>query len=187
MAFENALVVLAVTTGLAYADAPTLVHAELDPLTFANQPGYGGQLGVRHPALRGVRLAIASFALHVPDVLSGLLGNDGVDQRVRPSGAIYGLYYFHAPGEDGFVVGASIRYLRIHYEVEDDPSMELDISEISPEAIVGYQWHPWKGRFYLQPWFAVGVTMWRNKSLDFAYEPPVSPFFTVNIGYEYGL
>ncbi len=187
MGMQKALVAIALVAGTARADDQTLLHAELDPLTFANQPGYGGQIGVRHPALHGVRIAIASFALHVPDVLSGLLGNDGVDQRVRPSGAIYGLYYVGPPGKDGLAIGASLRYLRIRYELESDPAMRIDVSELSPEVIAGYQWHPLDGRFYVQPWFALGVTVWRSRGLGFAYEPPVSPFFTVNVGYELAL
>jgi hypothetical protein len=200
MRIENARVVMAALAlaGTAHADAaPTLLHAELDPLPFANQPGYGVQIGIRHPALRGVRVAIASFALDVPDFIAHTFYGDGIDQRVRPSGAIYGLYYFNAPGKDGFAVGASVRYLRTRYEHESDPSLTADIDEISPEVIVGYQWHPMNGRFYLQPWFALGVTVWRDRGTHLGSDPatspivldplPVSPFFTVNLGYEYSL
>ena len=185
MGIQKAAALAIALAGTARAD--TLLHAELDPLTFSNQPGYGGQIGIRHPALHGVRIAIASFALHVPDFLGHILNGEDIDQRVRPSGAIYGLYYFKGPGHDGLAVGASIRYLRIHYELESDSAMDLDISEISPELIAGYQWHPLHNGFYLQPWFALGVTVWRDKSLGFVDEPPVSPFFTVNIGYELSL
>src|SRR5690349_3453902 len=80
------------------ARADVWLHAELDPLTFANG-GYGGQIGIRHPALHGVRLAIASFSLHVPDPIAQI-GNDGFDERVRPSGAIYALYYPREAGRD---------------------------------------------------------------------------------------
>jgi hypothetical protein len=170
---------------LARADEP-LVHAELDPLTFANR-GYGAQIGIRHPALRGVRLAIASFSLHVPDPIAQI-GNAGFDERVRPSGAIYALYYFASPSHDGFAAGASIRYLRIRYAQDDEPGLSADVSQISPEAIVAYQWHPFHNGFYLQPWFALGVTLWSSGDGvvgGHRYDPlPVSPFFTVNIGYE---
>lgn len=180
-----AIVVLLV----APASAEVTLHAEVDPLPFANG-GYGGQLGIRHPALRGVRIAAASFALHVPDVLSQIGGNDGFDQRVRPSGALYVLYYFR-PGRDGFSVGGSLRYLRLRYEHDDLPGDRADTRELSPELIVGYQWHPFNNGFYLQPWFALGVTLVRDGDPivgDREYEPlPVSPFFTVNIGYEHAL
>lgn len=169
----------------AQPEVRALVHAELDPLTFANQPGYGGQIGIRPRALRGVRLAIASFALHVPDALTGLLVADGVDQRVRPSGAVYGLYYLAPPGRDGLAIGASLRYLRLRYERDNDARVD-DVRELSPELIVGYQWHPLHGRFYAQPWGALGVTVWRDHA-PFVDEPAVSPFVTVNLGYEYAL
>lgn len=179
-----------VIAAAAPAHADPLVHAELDPLTFANG-GYGGQLGIRHPALHGVRLAIASFSLHVPDALSQIGGNDGFDERVRPSGALYALYYFAPPGHDGFSVGGSIRYLRIRYEHDAEPGERADISQLSPEAIVGYQWHPFHNGFYLQPWFALGVALWtRGEPVvgSHRYDAlPVSPFFTVNIGYEHAL
>jgi hypothetical protein len=178
---------------LARADEPRAVddtmwlHAELDPLTFANG-GYGGQLGIRHPALHGVRLAVASFSLHVLDALARIGGNDGFDLRVRPSGALYALYYAHAAGHDGLAIGASVRYLRLRYEHDDVPGHRADVTELSPEVIIGYQWHPFHDAFYLQPWLALGVTVSRrgeaivgNKHYD---ELPVQPFFTVNIGWE---
>src|ERR1043166_2536755 len=137
-----ALVVLAATPARA-DDAPTAddavwLHAELDPLTFANG-GYGAQIGVRHPALHGVRLAIASFSLHVPDPIAQLGGNDGFDVRVRPSGALYALSYVHPGGHDGLAIGASLRYLRIRYEHDDVAGAQADVRELSPEAILGYQ------------------------------------------------
>jgi hypothetical protein len=177
-------------SGAARADEPTLLHGELDPLTFANA-GYGGQLGVRHPALHGVRLAIASFSLHVPDPIAQIGGNDGFDVRVRPSGALYALYYLRPASRDGFAIGASLRYLRYRYRHDDVPDTDANVSEVSPEAIVGYQWHPFHNGFYVQPWFALGVTVYRNGEAqvgDRAYDAlPVSPFFTVNIGFEHGL
>lgn len=171
----------------ARAGDEVIVHAEVDPLPFATG-GYGGQLGVRHPALHGVRLALASFSLHVPDVVAQL-GNDGFDVRVRPSAALYALYYFSAPGEDGFAVGGSLRYLRLRYAHDDEPGARADTRELSPEVIVGYQWHPFDNGFYVQPWFALGVTLLRDGDpiVDGRrYDPmPVSPFFTVNLGYEH--
>jgi hypothetical protein len=166
------------------------LHAELDPLTFANG-GYGGQIGIRHAALHGVRLAIASFSLHVPDPLAQVGGNDGFDLRVRPSGALYALYYLRAAGQDGFAGGVSLRYLRLRYEHDDVPGMRADTTELSPEAIVGYQWHLFHNGLYLQPWLALGVTVLRSGEPvvgDKRYDPlPVQPFFTVNIGWEQAL
>jgi len=163
------------------------LHAELDPLTFANG-GYGGQLGIRLPALHGVRLAIASFSLHVPDVLADIGGNDGFDLRVRPSGAVYALYYLRPAGHDGLAIGASMRYLRERYEHDDVPGARADVTELSPEAIIGYQWHPFHNGFYLQPWLALGITLWRDGETtvgDKHYDAlPLQPFFTVNLGWE---
>ena len=176
---------LLILARIAHAD-DTVVHAELDPLTFANS-GYGGQLGVRLPQLHGVRLAIASFSLHVPDPIAQI-GNPGFDERVRPSGAIYALYYMHPAGRDGFAFGGSVRLLRTEFHHDDEPDASARTTEISPEAIAGYQWHPFHNGFYLQPWFALGVTVWRNHDAvvgSHAFDAlPVSPFFTVNIGYE---
>jgi hypothetical protein len=184
-----ALLSLLLLAHTARADDRVYLHAELDPLTFANG-GYGGQLGVRLPQLRGVRLAIASFSLHVPDVLSQI-GNAGFDERVEPSAALYVLYYFRPAGHDGFSVGGSVRWLRVRFEHDAEPGLEAHIKELSPEAIVGYQWHPFHNGFYLQPWFALGVTLWRDHDPVVGThrysELPVSPFFTVNIGYEQAL
>jgi len=166
------------------------LHAELDPLTFANA-GYGGQIGLRHPALRGVRLAVASFSLHVPDVVAQLGGNDGFDLRVRPSAALYALYYVAPAGRDGFAIGGSMRYLRLRYRRDDVPGAEATVGELSPEAIVAYQWHPFRNGFYLQPWLALGVVLSHHGEATVGArtydELPVSPFFTVNVGWEQAL
>ncbi|HEY0254914.1 MAG TPA: hypothetical protein VGC41_25485 [Kofleriaceae bacterium] len=182
----RALAIVCLLAGAASADEPTYIHAELDPLTFALS-GYGGQVGFRFPQLHGVRLAVASFSLDVPDAISNIHGNDGFDEKIRPCGAVYGLYYFNPPGHDGFAAGVSVRYLRLEFQ-HDNVDGVADIKEISPEAIIAYQWHPFDNGFYLQPWLALGVTVWRDHDAvvgNFKYdELPVNPFFTINIGYE---
>ena len=81
-----------------------------------------------------------------------------------------------------------MRYLRLRYTRADAPNLDATTAELSPEAIVGYQWHPWHNGFYLQPWFALGVTIYRSgtaRIAGHAYQAlPVSPFLTVNVGWE---
>lgn len=174
----------------ARADDPVYIHAELDPTTFALR-GYGGQVGFRFPQLHGVRLAVASFSLHVPDAIAQLNGNDGFHEKVLPCGAFYALYYFTRPSggsvQDSLAAGISVRYLREEYTHDTTDAFD-DIEEISPEAILAYQWHPFHNGFYLQPWLALGVTVYKNHDAvvgSFKYdELPISPFFTINIGYE---
>ena len=179
-----ALVVIAALAGTAYADDVHL-HAEVDPLPFT-RGGYGGQLGVRADAIARVRVAAASFALDVPDFAAQLGGNDDFHIRVRPSAALYVLYYL-SPARNGFAVGGSLRYLRLRY-THDDIDEHDDVRELSPEAIVGYKWHPSRYGFYLQPWFGLSVTAWRSHDPVVggrAYDPlPVQAFFTVNLGWE---
>jgi len=161
------------------------VHAELDPLPFA-RGGYGGQLGIRPSGFGGLRLAIASFALDVPDFAVQLGGNDGFHGRVRPSAAVYVLYY---PAlRNGWAFGGALRYLRLRYQHDDAPGEESKTSEISPELIVGYKWHPSGLGFYLQPWLGLSSTLWRSEEIQVGtldYDPlPVQAFFTVNLGWE---
>ena len=182
---KASLVVIAALSGPAYADDVHL-HAEIDPLPFARS-GYGGQLGVRADAIARVRVAVASFALDVPNFAAQLGGNDDFHIRVRPSAALYVLYYL-SPGRNSFAVGGSLRYLRLRYTHDDSPSAYSETRELSPEAIVGYKWHPSRYGFYLQPWFGLSVTAWRSHDPvvgDRAYDPlPVQAFFTVNLGWE---
>jgi hypothetical protein len=171
-------------------DTPWVVHGEVDPFPFATGR-YGAQIGIRPPMLHGLRFAIASFSIVVPDMLGQLGGNDGFHVDVRPCGALYALYYVQPTGHDGFAFGGSVRYLRFRYTYDGSPGEHADVSEVSPEAIVAYQWHPFHNGFYLQPWFALGVDI--SHSGDPVVgghhydELPVSPFFTVNIGWETGL
>jgi len=185
--------ILAVVLALpsqARADDRTRLHAEVDPLPFATR-GYGGQLGIRPPALRGVRIAVASFSLNVPDLVAQVGGNDGFHLQVRPSAAVYVLYYFKPGGRDGFAVGGAMRYLRLRYEHDDVPGQHADASEVSPEAIVGYQWHPFRNGFYLQPWLGLSATLAHDGEAvvgDRDFDAlPIQPFFTVNVGWEQAL
>ncbi|MFT3700006.1 MAG: hypothetical protein QM831_43075 [Kofleriaceae bacterium] len=182
----RALLFVMLFAATARADDPVYIHAELDPLTFALR-GYGGQVGFRFPQLHGVRFAVASFALNAPDLVTQLNGNDGFHEKVLPCGAFYALYYFSPAAHDGFAAGFSVRYLREEYTRDGFDTFD-DIKEISPEAIVGYQWHPFHNGFYLQPWLALGVSVYKNHDAvvgNVKYDPlPVSPFFTINVGYE---
>jgi hypothetical protein len=169
---------------------PTLVDGECDPFPFATGR-YGCQVGVRHAALHGVRISVASFSLDVPDFIAEVGGNDGFHLDVRPSGAIYVLKYLRPAGQDGLAVGGALRLLRLEYEHDDFPGMRAKATELSPEAIVGYQWHPLHNGFYVQPWLGLSITAYRDGERvvgDREYEGlPVQPFFTVNIGYEHAL
>lgn len=177
----------------ARADDPTVLHAELDPMPFAFG-GYGAQAGVRLPALRGLRIAVANFALDFPDFAGQLNGNDGFHVEVRPSASIYLLYYFSPPGRGGLAIGGALRYLRFTY-THDDEAGSARASELNPEVIAAYQWHPRPNGairgFYLQPWFGLSTSAWRDGSLTVGareYKPlPLLPFFTVNIGWQLAL
>lgn len=188
---QRAVLVLLLLGSTAGADS--LGQIEADPLPFANG-GYGVQIGLRDPQWHKLRFSIAQFSLHVPDLVSQI-GNDGFDLTVRPgSGAIYVLYYLAPWGHDGLCFGGSLRYLRLRYEHDDFPGQHANVEEVSPEAIVGYQWHPFKHGsaitqgFYAQPWLAFGVVLRHSaeaKVGDKNYdEMPISPFFTVNVGWE---
>ena len=181
-----ALGVVAIASTGARADGIHL-HAEVDPLPFVRS-GYGGQIGIRDDDRIGrVRVAVASFALDVPDFAAQLGGNDDFHIRVRPSIALYVLYY-PSPNRNGFAVGGALRYLRLRYTHDAFDGERDDTAEISPEAIIGYKWHPTRAGFYLQPWFGLSVTAWRSNDPvvgDRAYDPlPAQAFFTVNLGWE---
>jgi hypothetical protein len=185
------LVWLALLVSTARADDhPTLVDAECDPFPFATGR-YGCQIGIRPNAFRGVRVSVAQFSIVVPDAIAQI-NNAGFHEDVRPgSGALYVLYYLGLPGADGVALGGSLRYLRERYTHDDVPGQHADVVEWSPEVIVGYQWHPLHNGLYLQPWLALGVVLSRRgEPVVGAHhydELPISPFFTVNIGYEHAL
>lgn len=177
----------AATTAEAEA-GPHRMDVEADPLPFA-RGGYGVQVGVR-PAGVHWRVAVASFALDVPDASTELGGNDGFHLRVRPSAAVYALRYLGS-GRDGWTVGGALRVLRLRYTHDDEPGARADLTTVSPELIAGYKWHPGGTPFYLQPWVGLGVLAWRSAGDTVgthAYDGlPVVPFATVNVGWEFEL
>jgi hypothetical protein len=185
--------VLGVLTGLVASAQlagaePHRIHVETDPLPPA-QGGYGLQAGVR-PAGSHWRVAVASFSLDVPDFAVQGGGNDGFHLRVRPSAAVYVLRY-HRPGRDGWLYGASLRYLRLRYTHDDVAGERADLAAVSPELIGGYKWHPGGAGFYVQPWAGVGVLAWTSDDATVgtrAYDGfPLQPFLTVNLGWEFEL
>ena len=172
------------------ASEPHRLHVEVDPLPFA-LGGYGGQIGYRAAALPRLRVAVASFALEVPDPVVELDDdNDGVHLRVRPSGAAYLLYFLSGP-RGGWVAGGSLRYLRLEYSHDQVPGAETRLGELSIEAIAGYKWHPWEAGFYLQPWVTVARAVASTDDPvvgDREYQPMFLQLFaTVNLGWELAL
>ena len=176
--------------GGASADEPHRLHVEVDPLPFA-LGGYGGQIGYRAAALPRLRVAVASFALDVPDAVAQLDDdNDRFHVRVRPSGAIYFLYFLSG-ARGGWVAGGSVRSLRLEYTHDDAPGAETRLVELSVEAIAGYKWHPWDAGFYLQPWVTVARTLTRSDDAVVEgreYQQMFLQLFaTVNLGWELAL
>jgi hypothetical protein len=172
------------------ASEPHRLHVEVDPLPFA-LGGYGGQIGYRAAALPRLRVAVASFALEVPDPVVELDDdNDGFHLRVRPSGAAYLLYFLSGP-RGGWVAGGSLRYLRLEYSHDQVPGAKTRLGELSIEAIAGYKWHPWQAGFYLQPWVTVARAVARTDDPvvgDREYQPMFLQLFaTVNLGWELAL
>lgn len=186
----TALVLALAVADRADADEPHRLHAEVDPLPFA-LGGYGGQIGFRAAELPRLRFAVASFALEVPDAVAQLDDdNDGFHLEVRPSGALYCLYFLSGP-RGGWVAGGSLRYLRLEYRHDDFPGQATRLGEASFEAIAGYKWHPWDAGFYLQPWLTIARAVARTDDAtvgDRAYQQMfVQLFATVNLGWEIAL
>src|SRR6186713_24975 len=176
--------------GRAAADEPHRLHAEVDPLPFA-LGGYGGQIGYRAAQLPRLRFAVASFALEVPDLVAQLDDdNDGFHLEVRPSGALYCLYFLSGT-RGGWVAGGSLRYLRLAYSHDDVPGQTTRLGELSIEAIAGYKWHPWDAGFYLQPWVTIARAIAHTDDPvvgDHTHQPMFLQLFaTVNLGWELAL
>jgi len=171
------------------AAADTTVHLELDPLPFA-LGGYGIQPGVRDDRILDgrLRVAVGNFSLDVPELAAELGSNDGWNLHVRPgSGALYVLYML-APERNTFVLGGSVRFLRVEYTHDDFEGRALRTAELSPELIVGYKWHPTRFGFYVIPWLGLSTTLLRSDDVyigNRVYTPlPIQAFFTVNLGWE---
>lgn len=167
----------------AYADDVRL-HLEIDPQPFI-LGGYGIQPGIRYNHLRA---GLGNFRLNVPDLLTELGGNEGFHQTVRHSNALYILYFLEEGS--GFAFGGSIRVLRLSYTFDGETDTAT-VWELGPEAIAGYKWQPTDYGFYVMPWVAVGVTLYRNGEPTVGtheYDPlPLNMFGTVNVGWDFWL
>jgi hypothetical protein len=184
------VVALVSMSGFSPAHAqPLHLSPEIDPLPFA-LGGFGTQLGFRHEDVAPVRIAPACFSLDVPSLFAELGGNEGFNIHVRASPAVYVLYLPSRTGR-GWAFGGSIRYLRLQITHDDEGSARADVSELSPEAIIGYRWFPTSYGFYAQPWLGASFTLHRSGELAVGsrtYDPlPAQLFFTVNLGWEVAL
>lgn len=168
----------------ARADSDVRLSLEIDPQPFL-LGGYGIQPGVRY---RHLRAALGNFRLDVPDAIAQLGGNDGFHQQIRHSNALYILYFLG--DRSGFAFGGSLRLLRTSF-TRDGETGEAKVWEFGPEAIAGYKWYPSSYGFYLMPWTAIGVTLYRNRDATVGgrtYDPlPVNLFATMNIGWDFAL
>ncbi len=171
------------TPSTTFADDVRL-SLEVDPQPFI-LGGYGIQPGVRFGHLR---FALGNFRLEVPDVITELGGNDGFHQELRHSNSLYVLYFLE--DRTGFAFGGSLRLLRLSTTFDGEPDT-AKTWEIGPEAIAGYKWHPTRHGFYVMPWVALGVTLYRSDDATVGthtYDPmPVNLFATVNLGWEVSL
>lgn len=181
---------LLVLTGSSAADespnSAHRVHLELDPLPFA-LGGHGVQIGWRPAQLPELRIALANFALGIPDSVAQIdSANDGFGLDVRPTPALF-VHYLRGP-RSGFAIGGSLRYLRLRYSRGDTTA---DTEEVSLEAIAGYRWFPSSSGFYVHPWLGLSRalrTSGRAEIDGVTYSsPPVQPFATVNLGWELSL
>lgn len=166
---------------------PHRFHLELDPQPFV-LGGHGVQVGWRPKWLPELRIAIANFALDLPDAVAQFDDkNKGFHLSVLPTPALF----VHAIYK-GFLLGGSLRYLRLEY-THDDFAGELSTTQdISLEVIGGYRWFPTTNLgFYVHPWLGLSTSLHQSGSKqvgDRSYkELPIQPFFTVNLGWELAL
>ncbi len=172
-------------------EAPSLapthkLHLELDPQPFV-LGGHGVQIGWRPIWLPKLRVAVANFALDVPDPVTQFDDeNDGFHLRVRPTPALF-VHAIHK----GFLLGGSLRYLRLEYKHDDFPGESASSEDVSLELIVGYRWFPSSTGFYLHPWLGLSASLHQSGSTevgDRSYQAlPIQPFATVNLGWELSL
>ena len=179
-----ALLLVLLASSAARADNDVRLHLEIDPQPFI-LGGYGIQPGVRYNHLR---VALGNFSLDVPDAIAQLGGNDGFHQHVRHSNALYVLYFLDEGS--GFAFGGSMRLLRLSFTY-DGETETVKTWELGPEAIAGYKWQPTEYGFYVMPWVALGVTLYREGEPTVGthtYDPtPVNLFATMNIGWDFWL
>jgi hypothetical protein len=182
-----ALVLIGLASSNAAAEDDIRLHLEIDPQPFI-LGGYGIQPGVRYNRLR---VALGNFRLDVPDAITEIGGNEGWHQHLRHSNALYILYFLDKGGAgSGFAFGGSLRLLRLSF-TRDGETETAKIWEFGPEAIAGYKWQPTDYGFYVMPWVAVGVTLYRSGEATVGGETydalPLNLFATANIGWDFWL
>jgi hypothetical protein len=110
----------------------------------------------------------------------------GFHLKIQPTPALF----VHAIYK-GFLLGGSLRYLRLAYTHDDFAGERSHTQDISLEAIAGYRWFPTKSGFYLHPWLGLSTSLHQSGDArvgDRSYQAlSIQPFATVNLGWELSL
>lgn len=171
-------------------DYSSRLSIEIDPLTYISR---GYSLHVRYQPMFSERILIGvgTYALDMPQAFVDMNRknrDEGWEARIRSAYFVHGEFY---PGKAnyGWFIGEQIGFQSFKVTADAEVRGTTSFNNILLMTYAGYNWHPYKGSFYLKPWVGLGFTDkvdGINKVGNLKYEVgPLFPFFTMHAGYTF--
>jgi hypothetical protein len=168
----------------------TTFSIETDPSTFLFK-GYAIHIRIKPKNYEHLLLGAGTYALDLPGFLVNLNKvNKEKEWNVRINNAVslFGEYYFKDANQKWFV-GLQIGIQ--NYKITNDhiENLESKYSNLLTMPSIGYNWQPFKNRFYIKPWLGIGYTtkITGNNSINtMTYNiSPLTNFVTIHVGYTF--
>jgi hypothetical protein len=168
----------------------TTFSIETDPSTFLFK-GYAFHIRLKPKNSEHFVIGAGTYALDLPNVMVNLNADNkdkGWNVRINSAVSLFGEYYFKNANNKWFI-GLQTGVQNYKNTNDNIANKESKYSNLLIMPSLGYNWHPFKNKLYVKPWFGLGYTtkISGDNSIDnLNYKiSPLVPFLTLHVGYTF--
>lgn len=171
-------------------DYSSRLSIEIDPITFLLK---GHSFYVRYQPMFTDRfvIGIGTYAMDVPEQILDMNRHNrdkGWDARIRGAYLVSAEFYA-GEANNGWFIGERIGFQSIRIRNSAEVRGSATFNSLFLTTYLGYNWHPYKGSFFVKPWVGIGYREkvdGTNQVGDLRYDiGPLFPFFTIHLGYTF--
>ena len=97
--------------------------------------------------------------------------------------------FYASQANNGWFIGERIGFQSMRVRNNAEVSGSTTFNSLFLTTYVGYNWHPFKGSFFVKPWVGLGFREkvdGSNRVAGLEYDTgPLFPFLTVHLGYTF--
>lgn len=171
-------------------DYSSRLSVEIDPITFVLK---GHSFYVRYQPMFTDRfvIGIGTYAMDLSEAIVDMNGNNrdkGWDVRIKGAFLVSAEFYAKE-ANNGWFIGERIGFQSMRVRNNTEVRGSSTFNNLFLTTYVGYNWHPFKGSFFVKPWAGIGFREMvdgtsRVGGLNYDIGP-LFPFFTVHLGYTF--